>query len=143
MARPRPPPGPHPHPVFRLKAEADAWARDQEGRIDKGQTPMGKVPANRETFADLIELHFADLAEVGRAFGRSKEATLLRLKDSLGSTRVATSPATVWSSSPSVAPRKGLAPSPSALISASSAPSSNTLPPCMAFSCPLSKCANG
>ena len=73
---------------FRLKAEADAWARDQEGRIDKGQTPMGKEPASRETFADLIELHFADLAEVGRAFGRSKEATLLRLKDSLGSTRV-------------------------------------------------------
>lgn len=73
---------------FRLKAEAEAWVRDQEGRIDRGETPMGAVPTSRETFADLIELHFADLAEVGRAFGRSKEATLLRLKDTLGSTRV-------------------------------------------------------
>lgn len=73
---------------FRLKTEADAWARDQEGRIDKGQTPIGQIPASRETFADLIELHFADLSEVGRAFGRSKEATLLRLKDTIGSTRV-------------------------------------------------------
>ena len=72
---------------FRLKADADAWSRDQEGRIDKGETPIGKPPASRETFADLVELHFADLSELGRAFGRSKEATLLRLKDTLGSTR--------------------------------------------------------
>ena len=73
---------------FRLKADADAWARDQESRIDRGETPMGATPLRRETFADLIELHFADLAEVGRVFGRSKEATLLRLKDALGDTRV-------------------------------------------------------
>ncbi len=74
---------------FRLKADADTWGRDQEGRIDKGETPLGKTPASRETFADLIELHFADLAELGRTFGRSKEATLLRLKDdSLGATKV-------------------------------------------------------
>ncbi|MFM9941815.1 MAG: hypothetical protein ACKVP7_20210 [Hyphomicrobiaceae bacterium] len=73
----------HSHSIsrtFRLKAQADSWVREQETRIDKGETPMGDVPASRETFADL--------AEVGRAFGRSKEATLLRLKDSLGSTRV-------------------------------------------------------
>ncbi len=74
---------------FRLKADADAWARDQEGRIDKGETPTGKMPASRETFADLIELHFADLAELGRPFGRSKESALLRLKDDpLGATRI-------------------------------------------------------
>lgn len=78
---------------FRLKADADTWARDQESRIDKGETPMGKTPAARETFADLIELHFADMAELGRAFGRSKEATLLRLKDThLGKTRLSNHP---------------------------------------------------
>ncbi len=74
--------------TFRLKSEADAWAREQEVRLDKGETPMGRMPASRETVADLIELHFADLAEVGRAFGRSKEATLLRLKDTIGHTNV-------------------------------------------------------
>lgn len=74
---------------FRLKSDAEAWVRDQEGRIDRGETPIGKPPAARETFADLIELHFADLAELGRVFGRSKEATLLRLKDELGATRIA------------------------------------------------------
>ncbi|MEQ1649082.1 MAG: site-specific integrase [Hyphomicrobiaceae bacterium] len=73
---------------FRLKSEADAWAREQEGRIDKGETPMGRMPAGRATVADLIEIHFADLAEVGRAFDRSKEATLLRLKDTIGHTNV-------------------------------------------------------
>lgn len=74
---------------FRLKHAADEWARDQERRVDKGETPTGKTPAARETFADLIELHFSDLGELGRAFGRSKESTLLRLKDSsLGGTRI-------------------------------------------------------
>jgi integrase len=74
--------------TFRLKADADAWVREQEGRIDKGETPMGGLPMRRETFADLIELHFADMSEVGRVFGRSKESALLRLKDSMGTTRV-------------------------------------------------------
>lgn len=74
--------------TFRLKTHADAWVRDQDTRIDRGETPVAKQPASRETFADLIELHFADMAEVRRAFGRSKESTLLRLKDSLGATRV-------------------------------------------------------
>lgn len=73
---------------FRLKLDAQQWVRDQECRIDRGEAPVGKMPTSRETFADLIELHFADLSELGRAFGRSKEAALLRLKDSIGSTRI-------------------------------------------------------
>lgn len=73
---------------FRLKSDAETWVRDQEGRIERGETPMGKPPAAKETFAELVELHFADLAELGRVFGRSKEATLLRLKDELGATRI-------------------------------------------------------
>lgn len=74
--------------TFRLRADAETWARDQETRIDRGETPIGALPASRETFADLIDLHFADMAEVGRVFGRSKEATLLRLKDTLGAIKV-------------------------------------------------------
>ncbi len=67
--------------TFRLKADADAWVCEQESRIDKGETPMGGLPLRRETFADLIELHLADMSEVGR----SKGAALLRLKDSASS----------------------------------------------------------
>ncbi|MEQ1615277.1 MAG: site-specific integrase [Hyphomicrobiaceae bacterium] len=74
---------------FRLKTDADAWARDQEVLIDRGETPAGRVENRRETLADLIDLHFADLAELGRGFGRSKEATLLRIKATLGKTRIA------------------------------------------------------
>lgn len=74
--------------TFRLKQEAEAWARDQEGRIDRGEAPMGTQPVSRETLADLIDLHFADLHELRRPIGRSKEAALLRIKDSFGSTRI-------------------------------------------------------
>lgn len=74
--------------TFRLKADADAWARDQESLIDRGQTPSARPPSSRETLADIIDLHFADLHELGRGFGRSKEATLLRIKKSFGATRL-------------------------------------------------------
>ena len=74
--------------TFRLKQKAEAWARDQETRIDRGETPIGAEPVSRETLADLIVLHFADLHEPRRPIGRSKEAALLRIKDSFGSTRV-------------------------------------------------------
>jgi integrase len=71
-----------------LKQEAEAWARDQEGRIDRGETPMGAEPVSRETLGDLIDLHFADLHELRRPIGRSKESALLRIKETLGSTRI-------------------------------------------------------
>lgn len=117
---------------FRLKNDADAWARDQEGRIDKGETPMGKPSASRE-FPSLIDLHFADMAELRRAFGRSKEATLLRLKEYASAPPASLiSPATASFNSPSVVPKMAPDPSPSASTSASSAPSWSTQPPSMA-----------
>lgn len=75
--------------TFRLKADADRWAREQETRIENGETPTGVQPNSRESLADLIDLHFADLAELHRSVGRSKEAALLRLRETIGSTRIA------------------------------------------------------
>jgi hypothetical protein len=40
--------------------------------------------ARLRTFSDLIELHIADMGEVGRAPGRSKDAMLRMLKRELG-----------------------------------------------------------
>lgn len=74
--------------TFRRKAEAEEWARDQETRIDRGETPIRAAPISRQTLGDLIELHFADLHELGRSIGRTKEATLLRIKDDIGATRL-------------------------------------------------------
>jgi len=73
---------------FRLKEDAQAWAREQEGRISKGETPSGALPSSRETLADLIDLHYADMADLHRVFGRSKDATLQRLRTSIGKTRI-------------------------------------------------------
>lgn len=74
--------------TFRRKAEAEEWARGQETRIDRGETPLGTTPLSRDTLGDLIDLHFADLHELARSIGRTKEATLLRLKDEIGTTRL-------------------------------------------------------
>jgi integrase len=74
--------------TFRLKAEAEAWAGEQESRIGRGEKPTTKPIASRETLGDLIDLHLEDLKELGRGIGRSKEHTLFRLKDTIGSTRL-------------------------------------------------------
>jgi hypothetical protein len=67
---------------FQRHLEARASAREQERRIDTGETPSGKPDACGETLADLIDLHFRDLAELGRVFGRSREHALERSKAS-------------------------------------------------------------
>ena len=47
--------------TFRLKLHADKCARNQENRIDKGESANRQASTSRETFGDLIDLHFADL----------------------------------------------------------------------------------
>jgi integrase len=74
--------------TFRIKAHAEQWAREQEQLIDKGLAPTAVSTESRETFASLIDLHLADLKELRRGIGRSKEHTLFRLRDMVGATRV-------------------------------------------------------
>lgn len=49
---------------------------------------MGALPSFRETIADLIDLHYADMAELDRVFGRSKDATLRRIRHAIGNRRI-------------------------------------------------------
>lgn|GEM_PF-5770463 len=51
------------------------WARRIEREIDLGQKPASNHKNGIKTFADLIDLidlHIADMAEVGKRMGRSK-----------------------------------------------------------------------
>jgi integrase len=70
--------------TFELKDHARGWAQDQERAIDQGQTPVAARARSVKTFGDLIELHIADMKEVGKPPGRSKDATLAMLQRELG-----------------------------------------------------------
>ena len=70
--------------TFRRKDDARSWALNAERQIDRGEAPKGSRTARLTTFGDLIDLHIEDMKEVGRAPGRSKDATLAMLKRQLG-----------------------------------------------------------
>lgn len=65
--------------------DAKRWSVDAERQIDRGQSPTVSRIGKLKTFGDLIDLHIRDMEEVGKAPGRSKEATLAMLKRRLGS----------------------------------------------------------
>jgi len=67
---------------------ARQWATEMEALIDSGQTPIGKRSRPITTFAELIDLHLQDMAEIGKAPGQTKVDQLERLRRELGSTRV-------------------------------------------------------
>lgn len=71
--------------TFKSRADADAWAIEAERTIDKGLNPKDVNPQSVHNFADIIDLHVNDMAEVGKTMGRSKRAVLESLKISLGS----------------------------------------------------------
>jgi ABC-type nitrate/sulfonate/bicarbonate transport system ATPase subunit len=68
--------------------DAKRWAVDAERQIDRGQTPTPSRVGRLKTFGDLIDLHISDMADVGKAPGRSKTATLRMLKQQLGALNV-------------------------------------------------------
>jgi len=74
--------------TFRLKSHATEWIIETERLIDIGCDPVPNKFGNPRTFADLVELHIADLLEVGKPIRRSKRAVLKALKRNLGTTRI-------------------------------------------------------
>ncbi|MDB5495406.1 MAG: integrase family protein [Phenylobacterium sp.] len=70
--------------TFARHQDAKDWAIDREREIDRGETPKTRRTTGVQTFGDLVDLHIADMKEVGKAPGRTKEATLLALKRELG-----------------------------------------------------------
>ena len=70
--------------TFLRREDARQWATDTERQIDRGETPHRSRTARLTTFSDLVDLHVADMTEVGKPPGRSKTATLNMLKRELG-----------------------------------------------------------
>ena len=64
--------------------DAKRWAVDAERQIDRGEAPTVSRVGKLKTFGDLVDLHISDMKAVGKAPGRSKEATLKMLKRDLG-----------------------------------------------------------
>ncbi len=70
--------------TFRLRADAEIWARAAERNVDAGLSLEAPRIGRQTTIASLIDLHITDMAEVGQAPRRSKAATLDKLKTSIG-----------------------------------------------------------
>lgn len=74
--------------TFLRRKDAEEWATDIEGRINRHQ-PVATWKSHRNPLlSDLITLHRKDSKEVGKRFGRSKEMTLISLDRSLGHLRL-------------------------------------------------------
>ncbi|MDP3746905.1 MAG: site-specific integrase [Phenylobacterium sp.] len=70
--------------TFVRHEDARNWAVDTERQIDRGETPLTSRIARVTTLGELIDLHVEDMKSVGKAPGRSKDATLQMLKRELG-----------------------------------------------------------
>ena len=73
--------------TFPSKTDARDWISKMEPRLERGALPS-KPAKSAKTFGDLIDLHIADMAEVGRLIGRSKSAILRTLRSALGAVPV-------------------------------------------------------
>ena len=70
--------------TFLRRDDAHRWARQAETRVDQGLAPNKSSVSRLQIFGDLIDLHIADMFEVGKPPRRSKAATLTTLKRDLG-----------------------------------------------------------
>jgi hypothetical protein len=64
--------------TFLRREDARQWATDAERQIDRGGTPNPSRIARFSTFGDLIDLHIADLKELGRKANTSWLGTVNR-----------------------------------------------------------------
>jgi integrase len=74
--------------TFRQREDGEEWALDMERNIDRGKGTKLRTPRNLQTFGDLIDLHDADMKEIGRPPRRSKAAVMATLKISLGGVKL-------------------------------------------------------
>lgn len=76
--------GQHASRCFRLKSEAEAWAREVEVAVTSGNSPGAARISKKTSFRILVNLHIEDMAEVGKSPRRSKAEALEKLKRDLG-----------------------------------------------------------
>jgi integrase len=69
---------------FRLKSQAEAWAREAETAMLTGKSEKSVRVTEKTTFGTLVDLHIEDMREVGKSPRRSKQKSLEKLKRDLG-----------------------------------------------------------
>lgn len=74
---------------FHRREDARRWATETERRIDRGEMATSARARGGATFGELVDLHIGDMKDVGKAPGRSKDATLTMLKRELGAVKIA------------------------------------------------------
>lgn len=74
--------------TFSRHEDARSWAAEREREIERGETPKSSRLAAITTFGQLVDLHIADMKEVGKAPRRTKDTTLRALKRELGKVRL-------------------------------------------------------
>jgi hypothetical protein len=68
--------GQHVSRSFRLKSEAEAWAREAEIAAISGKSAKAARISEKTAFGVLIDLHIDDMREVGKPPRRSKQKSL-------------------------------------------------------------------
>lgn len=66
--------------TFRRHKDTEEWALAMERRIDRGETPSTRVRRDPPTFGDLVDLHLADLEDIGKCPRRSRFLRLVESK---------------------------------------------------------------
>ena len=74
--------------TFLRRDDAHRWARQAETRVDQGLAPNKSSVSPLQTFGEHVDLHIADICEVGKPPRRSKAATLATLKCDLGKEKI-------------------------------------------------------
>ena len=74
--------------TFLRRDDAHRWSRQAETRVDQGLAPTSASVSRLQTFGDLIELHMADMCDVGKRPRQSKAAMRTTLKRDLGKEKV-------------------------------------------------------
>jgi hypothetical protein len=70
--------------AFRLKSDGEAWALESERTLLNGQSLKAPKIGRKTTFARLIQLHIADMSEVGKSPRRSMAKCLDKLEMTIG-----------------------------------------------------------
>src|SRR5262245_7871522 len=63
--------------TFRLKSDAEQWARQKEAEIDRGELPVDTRALRSQTLADLLERYGRMI--VPRKLGATRERYMLRV----------------------------------------------------------------
>ncbi len=74
--------------TFSNKSDALSWSFEADRRSDQGRGIIAPKITGFNTFGQLIDLHIADMVEVDKPLGRSKDFALRTLNKHLGKIKI-------------------------------------------------------